>query len=364
MKALLISGIYRPEIGGPATYLPKLANQLLDQGGHVEVITLKDSKADPVIESWKVNYISRNQNILSRIIKTSLLIIKKTKGVDTVFANGLFQETAIGLLFLNRKSVAKVVGDPVWERARNKGRTNLNLVDFNNSKLSVNQRLQRFFIRWSLNRFSVITCPSLELKSIITYWGVSKPIEFISNGVEMSENINIDKYYDLVSVSRLVNWKNIDKLICASAKTKSKLAIVGSGPEEIALKKLAKELNAPVEFLGQLEEEDVKKVLARSRIFALLSDYEGLSFALLQAMACGIPSIVSDVRGNIDVIGNEVEGLVVKIDNQVEIEDAIEKLLGSTELLAKYGAAAKLKIKNEYEQKNQINKVINLMRAN
>ena len=73
MKALLISGIYRPEIGGPATYLPKLANQLLDQGGQVEVITLKDSKADPVIESWEVNYISRNQNILSRIIKNNYI---------------------------------------------------------------------------------------------------------------------------------------------------------------------------------------------------------------------------------------------------------------------------------------------------
>ena len=364
MKALLISGIYRPEIGGPATYLPKLATQLLDQGGQAEVVTLKDSKADPVIEPWKVNYLNRNQSILARIIKTSLMITKKAKKVDTVFANGLFQETAIGLLFLKKKSVAKVVGDPVWERARNKGRTNLNIVDFNNSKLSINQRLQRLFIRWSLNRFSVITCPSLELKLIITNWGVSKPIEFIPNGVIISEDENTDKCYDLVSVSRLVNWKNIDKLIRASAKTKSKLVIVGSGPEEMTLKKLAKELNAPVEFLGQLDEEDVKKVLARSRIFALLSDYEGLSFALLQAMACGIPSVVSNVKGNSDVIRNKVEGLVVNIDNQVEIENAIEKLLGSTELLAKFGAAAKLKVKNEYEQKNQINKVINLMRAN
>ena len=293
MKALLISGIYRPEIGGPATYLPNLANQLLDQGGQAEVLTLKDSKADPVNEPWKVNYVNRNQNILFRIIKTSFLITKKAKRVDAIFANGLFQETAIGLLFLKKKSVAKVVGDPVWERARNKGRTNLNIVDFNNSKLSINQRLQRFFIRWSLNRFSIITCPSLELTSIITNWGVRKPIEFIPNGVVISENQNTDKKYDLVSVSRLVNWKNIDKLIRASVNTKSKLAIIGSGPEEIALKKLAKDFNAPVEFLGQLDEEGVKKVLARTRIFALLSDYEGLSFALLQAMACGIPAVVS-----------------------------------------------------------------------
>jgi glycosyltransferase involved in cell wall biosynthesis len=364
MKALLISGIYRPEIGGPATYLPKLATQILDQGGQVEVITLKDSRSDPVTEHWKVNYINKNQNILLRVIKTSLLISKKAKTVDTVFANGLFQETTIGLLFLKKKSVAKVVGDPVWERARNKGKTNLNIVDFNNAKLSINQGLQRLFIRWSLNRFSVITCPSLELKSIITNWGVSKPIEFIPNGVIITENENTDKKYDLVSVSRLVNWKNIDKIIRASAKTNSKLAIVGSGPEEVSLKKLAKELNAPVEFLGQLEEKDVKKVLAKSKIFALLSDYEGLSFALLQAMASEIPSLVSDVKGNSDVIRNEVEGLVVNIDNQTEIENAIEQLLNSTDLLAKYGAAAKIKVKNEYEQQNQINKVINLMIAN
>jgi hypothetical protein len=59
-----------------------------------------------------------------------------------------------------------------------------------------------------------------------------------------------------------------------------------------------------------------------------------------------------------------VEGLVVNIDNQTEIENAIEQLLNSTDLLAKYGAAAKIKVKNEYEQQNQINKVIKLMIAN
>ena len=90
-------------------------------------------------------YLDKNQNIVSRIIQTSLLVAKRARRVDTVFSNGLFQETAICLLFLKKKSVAKVVGDPVWERARNKGRTNLNIVDFSNSKLSINQRFQRLF---------------------------------------------------------------------------------------------------------------------------------------------------------------------------------------------------------------------------
>ena len=48
--------------------------------------------------------------------------------------------------------------------------------------------------------------------------------------------------------------------------------------------------------LGQLEEQDVIKALQKSKIFVLLSDYEGLSFSLLQAMACGLPSIVSECK--------------------------------------------------------------------
>ena len=50
MNALLISGIYRPEIGGPATYVPALAEQLISQKNKVQVITLKNSQAKPIDE--------------------------------------------------------------------------------------------------------------------------------------------------------------------------------------------------------------------------------------------------------------------------------------------------------------------------
>jgi glycosyltransferase involved in cell wall biosynthesis len=363
MKALLISGIYRPEIGGPATYLPKLANQLLEEGIQVEVVTLKNSTAKIFSEPWTLNYIVRDQNILIRVIKTALLIAKKSKKVDTVFANGLFQETALGLLFSKRNSVAKVVGDPVWERARNKGLTNLNIIDFNHSKLSLNQKIQRSFLSWSLNRFSVITCPSLELKNLIRGWGVKKPIEFIPNGVSVLNENTDTKEFDLISVSRLVSWKNIDKLIKASAKAGVRLAVVGDGPEGDNLKKLAGELGAPVNFFGQLSEVEVTKILIKSKVFALISDYEGLSFALLSAMASGLPSVVSNIKGNTDVIKDQVEGLVVDNKNQQEIESAIVKLLNSNQLLLEYGKAAKQKVSNLYDQRSQIGKVIELMKV-
>ena len=363
MKALLISGIYRPEIGGPATYIPALADKLTNDGSKVEVLTLRNSNAKDLSEKWSMNYIIRDQKLPIRFFKTFMKIRTLAKSADVVFANGLFQESATAIMFMKKRSVAKVVGDPVWERARNKGRTKLDIVAFNHSKLNLNQRFQRRFIGWSLNRFDVITCPSAELKTLIQLWGVSRPIEFIPNGVEIAQVSNLDKEFDLVSVCRLVTWKNLDKLIRACASTNSTLAIVGSGPEEANLKSLALSLNANVIFMGQVSEDKVNAVLEKSKIFALLSDYEGLSFSLLQAMAAGLPSIVSTAKGNTDVISNGIEGVVVDVSSEEKISTAIKELKESPENLRKYGQAARIKVERNYLQENQINKVINLFQV-
>lgn len=364
MKALLITGIYKPDIGGPATYIPKLASRLTELGIEVEVITLKNSSSAKLREPWNMNYIIRDQNIFMRLVKVSLVIRAHAKKSNYIFSNGLFIETAIGLFLLRKKSIAKVVGDPVFERASNKRKTTLSRIDFNKSRLPFLLKLQRAFLRWGLNQLSTITCPSLELKALIGDWGINKPIEFIPNGVAAVKDIEAVKEFDVVTVSRLIQLKNIDRLIIACAETKSNLAIIGSGPEELYLKNLALQLNAPVVFLGQLNEHDVIKIICKSRIFALLSDYEGLSFALLQSMACGVPAIVSDVKGNTDVITDKQEGLIVNVNNQIEIEDAIKKLLSFPDLLIEYGNAAKRKSNDMYDQVNQIDKVIDLMKLN
>ena len=237
---VLVSGIYRPEIGGPATYIPLLAENLMALKHNVEIVTLKDSSAAKQNEPWPVNYINRDQFLFIRFLKTVLLVLTKIRGVDVIFANGLFQETAIAASLLRKRSVAKVVSDPVWERALNKKETSLGVVEFNSSSINFKHKLQRVFLRWSLNRFNVITCPSIQLKHMIENWGVYKPIEFIPNGVLLVSDKSTDSDFDLVTVSRLISLKNIDKMIRASAKTNVSVAVVGSGPEEHKLKKLAK----------------------------------------------------------------------------------------------------------------------------
>ena len=361
MKFLLISGIYRPEIGGPATYLPTLAKALIDQSNQVQVITLKNSGAPAQSEVWPVNYITRDQNLLLRFIKTVILIIRKARPAENIFSNGLIQETAIALLFIKRKSVAKVVSDPVWERAFNNNETSLNVVDFNASNLKFKLKLQRILLRWSLNRFEVVTCPSIQLKNIILNWGVYRPIEFIPNGVSLVTAKSTDTDFDLVTVCRLISLKNIDKIIRASVKTNTTVAVVGSGPEEYRLRELAISLGGKVTFFGQLERNEVSKILLRSRIYLNLSDHEGLSFSLLEAMSSGLPSIVSNIQGNINVITNGQDGIVVSIKDENQLIYAIKTLMDSQNTRLEYGQAAKSKVKSEYLQGIQIDKMINLL---
>jgi len=363
MKALLISGIYNPDIGGPATYIPKLAEKILKMGQTVEVITLRNSVSEKVSEVYPINYVLRDQNILIRFFKTVLTIIKVGKNSDSIFSNGLFQETAIALLFLRVNSVAKVSGDPIWERAINNKRTTRSRIDFNQSRLGSILKIQRVFLRWSLNRFDLITCPSQELKSLIIGWGVKTKVSIIPNGVMRCDLEPVSKEFDVISVCRIVKLKNIDKLIYACARTNSKLAIVGTGPELQYSTKLVNELKANVIFLGQLSESEVLTVLNKSKIFALLSNSEGLSFALLQAMACGIPSIVSNVKGNTDVIDHMQDGVVVDLDDEYSLDNAINNLLNSPEKLVSYGVNSKLKVRVQFDLDEQLRKTYHLLSA-
>ena len=163
MKILLVSGIYRPEIGGPATYLPFLANSLLANGHSVDVVTLKHSKFEGRKERWNVHYINRDQKLIIRIFQTCLLIYRLAKKSDYIFSNGLYLESGLVLRFTRVKSLAKIVGDPVYERESNKKRTSVSRQVFNTSPLDFRQKLQRRMLKVSLNSFDKITCPSKEL---------------------------------------------------------------------------------------------------------------------------------------------------------------------------------------------------------
>ena len=346
MIVTLVSGIYPPDIGGPATYIPELAQYLTDSGETVKVVTLTNDKSQKIDGTWRIFLLSRRLRRIPRFFAVCLTLLALKTSI--YFANGMHEEVAV-INFLKRKrAIAKIVGDPVWERARNSGFQCGNIEEFNSIKLPRKYLFQRNFLTWSLNRYDLVICPSEELVQIVKNWGVKTSIKYLPNGVPQTDLKVLNKQHEVVAVSRLVPWKNLDILIHACANLGARLNIAGDGPEEEKLRGLAIKLGANVTFSGSLNSAGVMDLLSNSHVFVLLSDYEGQSFALLQAMSLGIPVLVSTAKGNTQVIHDNFNGLVVNPKLLDSVVEKLGKILQSLALQEFLGNNAKETAETKY----------------
>lgn len=366
MKITLVSGIYPPDIGGPATFVPQLAQELVNRGHIVTCFSLRNfNQPKKVFNQWSESFIKREQNIFIRFFQTVVSLCYVAKDSDVIFANGLHQEVAIANLFLKKKIIAKIVGDPVWERAINKSATDQSIEDFQHGSIGIFQRAQRKFLTWSLNSFNAIITPGQSLKEMIYSWGVSTNVLYVPNGTEIAIlTNNLEKKYDLITVSRLVPWKNIDSLLKALAGTNLKILIVGEGPDKQNLEKLAVRNSININFYGKADPVTVDSLLQQSRVFVLLSSYEGMSFSLLRAMMFGLPVIVSDIPANTEVVTNGKDGLIVDVNNSQSLRSTIAGLLQNPELQYILGVNAKYKISEFYTLSKVLDETIKIIQDN
>ena len=131
MRVLVTVGIFPPDIGGPATFVPKIAKYFQDELNYeIEILTLSDNKNSNINDDFSVKRIDRNLPIIYRWLKTIFTIYKLGKNKDLIFVNGLGTEATIANIFLNKKIIRKIVGDPVWERAYSKAKISESFDEF------------------------------------------------------------------------------------------------------------------------------------------------------------------------------------------------------------------------------------------
>lgn len=116
-----------------------------------------------------------------------------------------------------------------------------------------------------------------------------------------------------------------------------KLILAGSGPLENDYKEQVRELDlvSNVEFLGF--RSDVKNLLMLSDVAVASSRREGLPVNVMEAMATGLPLVVTDVRGHRDLVKDGKNGYVIEQDNIEKFSKAIERLYKDRELRNKFG---------------------------
>ena len=361
MKFLLVSGIYFPDVGGPATFIPKLAEFLVRNGHQVTTIALEDSKHIRSPEPWKRFFVNRKLPKILRFPLVVGMLIVKGKNCSKIFANGLHEESVIASKILRKSITIKVVGNPIWERAKNRGLTTLDINSFNDSTIPKQLFFENKLFSWTLKVADKVIVPSKELETLMKQLSKNCQTQVIPNGVKVQNLVKRQKKYDVIFFGRLTQWKELETLINAVNRCQASLVIAGDGPERFSLEKIAKALGANVTFVGEQTSENLKKLIEESRIFCLPSSYEGMSHSLLEAMASEIPVIVSDIEPNLELIKNETNGLIFRLRNSENLSEKIKLLLDKTDLQDFLKTNAKKDVFEKYEESKILSKYLNIM---
>ncbi|MFA1612241.1 glycosyltransferase family 4 protein [Halobellus rubicundus] len=197
--------------------------------------------------------------------------------------------------------------------------------------------------RWSIDRVLRDTLVLVQTERIardVRTEFSETTLEVLGNGVDIPEGTaDGDK---LVFVGRLKEQKGVHVLLHALEGHDEELLVVGDGPERERLEALANRLNVNAEFVGEVDPDDVADYLREGKAFVLPSIRgEGLPNAVLEAMAIGLPVVVTDTGGVADAVIDSETGFVVDPDDVDALEQSISRLTNYPKMRIRMGDAAR-----------------------
>lgn len=351
MKILLTTGLFPPDIGGPATYSKFLAEELPKRGHSVEVLAYGEVRKYPTVIRHLVFFAK---------------VIARGRNVDCIYAQDTMSvglPSALANVFLRKKFLVRVPGDHVWEQGVYRFGIAESLDSFPLYSKSWHPYLHvmRFLQQCVVNSARVLVVPSRYMHGVVSRWVEPKKVKLIYNGVEeLGDTGNkpvlrgLLKFQGklLISIGRLVPWKGFGELIALLPSLKAefpdlKLLIAGGGPLMQTLEKQAEDagLSDDVIFTGELPRDVLLRYIRVADVFILNSRYEGLSHQMLEVMAVGVPVVATNVGGNPEVIEEGRNGYLVPPGDTALLRERVAELLRDANLRAKTVAAAKRKVR-------------------
>ena len=333
MKILIATGLYFPDIGGPATYTKFLERHLPQNGIDFEVAAFTGVRKYPKIIRHLVYIFS---------------LLKKGRNADIIYALDTVSVGVPALIasFVLRKTLyLRVPGDYAWEQ----GQQRFGITDTLDEYLVKKEKaLPVRVLAWLqyrvAKRASKIIVPSEYMKTVVGAWGITqeKIVRIYSalNPITIEgtrESLRARFVYEgfvVLTAARLVPWKGIQALIDAVIVLKRKgiplmLEIVGDGFLEKELSAYVEKNNAAsyVHLRGKMDKAELAERVRASDAFVLNTSYEGLSHQLLEVMDIGTPIVTTPVGGNVELITHQKEGLLVSFNDT----DALVNALGEIE---------------------------------
>jgi len=341
LRVLIVTGIFPPDIGGPATYVPSMAGELVKRGHRVRVVTLSDRlDHDDGSYAFPVRRIRRGLFKPWRFLLTVAAILREGRQAQVLYVNGLYLEAVVANWFARKPMVQKIVGDWAWERAANKGWTEDNFEEFQKRRHEPKVGLLKALRTFCVRRADTIIAPSRYLARAVAGWGVAGgKITVVYNAVETPAAaqplpIPLTTRVNIGTASRLIPLKQIDHLIAALKDCDGMgLVIIGDGPERERLEDiaLANRVAERVYFAGQLSQKETVALMSACDLFVLNSTHEGFSHVILEAMSVGLPVVATAVGGTPELVRDGENGVLIAPNSNGALAKTLRGLVASVE---------------------------------
>lgn len=347
MKILCINYEYPPIGGGGASACKGLVETLVKQGHEVDLVT-SGMKGLPQYEEingvhiHRVNCIRQHKHfartfelicqVIPSYLKAIELIGKKDYDINHthfIVPSGLvsyFIKRKTGLDYVITAHGSDVAG-------------------YNPDRFSLMHNLMAPLWRMIVRNSSIISAPSHFLKELIQN-AIDVPVEVIPNGFDIKSVSHIEKENRILVVSRMFERKGVQYFLEALQDIPKgwDVWVVGDGPYLETLKRLAKQLNVNVKFLGQVPNDQIFEIYQKSKIYVFPSKVENFPVVLLEAMAAGCAVITSTAAGCMEVVGDAA--IKVEPGNAKAIQRELVNLMNNPEEINRLAQLGQARVNN------------------
>jgi len=341
LRVLVISGMWPPDVGGPASHAPEVAAYLRSRGHDVSAVTMAD--AAPPAEPCPVHWASRRRPIGWRHVAATRAVVTRARRADVVYSTGMVGRSALGTALAGTPIVMKLTSDPVFERSLRWGLWTADLEGFQRAR-GLRIDMLRRARDLELGRATRLITPSQALRNLAITWGVpEEKLVVIPNPVSaptVDDRETLRERHGLsgrtlVFAGRLVPQKALDVAFEAvRANPDVSLIIAGDGPwrERLQRNAAALSLNGQARFLGPQPRQTVFELLHAADAALLPSSWENSPHVVVEALSVGTPVIATDAGGVKEILRDEENGLLVPINDADALAGAIRRYFDDPEL--------------------------------
>ncbi len=351
MKVLIVSGIWPPDVGGPASHAPDVAAFLRDRGHEVEVVTTADSP--PPARPYPVRAVSRRHRVGVRHYRGAALVCRRARGADVVYTTGMFGRSALGASAARTPYVVKLTADPAFERSRRRGLVEGDVDEFQRRRGGAGVALLRFARDVELRHAAHVFTPSAYLRELTLAWGVAaERVSVLPNPAplvpdmpprdELRRTLGLNGA-TLAFAGRLTAQKSLGRALEAVAGADGvQFVIAGEGPDRKQLEERAAELGIAerVRFLGAQPRERIVELFHAADATILSSSWENFPHTVVEALAAGTPVLAMEVGGVAEVVRDGENGLLVPAGDTAALGEAVRRYFGDEGLRERLRGAA------------------------